>query len=112
MSLNFGKYDQLIDIKSFAEISNGNGSVTRTFTNLYTNIWAEVTPVGGSESNESDERVANISIDVKVRATGLTLNETMRIIWRGKTYNITSIDEFGSRLKEGLKIRGVAKDND
>jgi hypothetical protein len=36
----------------------------------------------------------------------------MRLTWRGKTFNITSIDEFGARLNEGLKIRAIAKDND
>jgi len=78
MSINFGKYDQRVEILNYTQT----------------------------------QKVANIIIDVDVRATGLTLNETMRMTWRGKTFNITSIDEFGSRLNEGYKIRGTAKDND
>lgn len=108
--INFGKYDQRIVVQSYTESRNADGFAVRTYSTLYT-IWAKVTPSGGTESQESDERVANIIIDVEVRATGLTLNETMRLVWRGKTFQIISIDEFGTRLNEGYAIRAVAKDN-
>ena len=112
MSINFGKYDQLIDIESYTQTRNSSGDAVRSYSTLYGNIWAKVTPSGGTESNQSNEKTASIVIDVEVRATGLTLNETMRIVWRDKTFNIDSIDEFGSRLNEGYKIRAIAKDND
>lgn len=111
MSINFGKYDQRVVIQNYTETQQSDGGVVRVYSTLYT-LWAKVTPVGGSETQQSEEKVANIIIDVDVRATGLTLNETMRMVWRGKTFNITSIDEFGTRLNEGYKIRGTAKDND
>ena len=110
MGINFGKYDQSIVIKSYTETRAADNSVIRAYATLYS-LWAKVTPTGGTESQQSDEKTASIVIDCEVRATGLTLNETMRIVWRGNTFNITSIDEFGSRLNEGYKIRGVAKDN-
>jgi head-tail adaptor len=111
MSINFGKYDQRVEILNYTQTRSSDGGELRVYSVLYT-VWAKVTPVGGSETQQSEEKVANIIIDVDVRATGLTLNETMRMNWRGKTFNITSIDEFGSRLNEGYKIRGTAKDND
>ena len=111
MPINFGKYDQSIVVQSYSQTRAADGSAIRTYSTLYT-LWAKVIPTGGSESQQSEEKVANIAIDVEVRATGLTLNETMRIVWRSKTYNIVSIDEFGSRLNEGYKIRALAKDND
>jgi len=83
MPINFGKYDQRIVIQNYTEVNNGDGSVTRTYSTLYT-LWAMVKPIGGSETQQSDEKVANIVIDCEVRAPGLTLNETMRIVWRGK----------------------------
>jgi head-tail adaptor len=111
MSINFGKYDQRVEILNYTQTRSSDGGELRVYSVLYT-VWAKVTPVGGSETQQSDEKVANIIIDVDVRATGLTLNETMRMNWKGKTFNITSIDEFGMRLNEGYKIRGTAKDND
>lgn len=111
MSINFGKYDQRIVIQNYTETRNSSGDAIRTYATLYT-VWAKVVPFGGTESNQNSEKTASIVIDIEVRATGLTLNETMRVVWRGKTFNIDSIDEFGSRLNEGYKIRAIAKDND
>lgn len=111
MGINFGKYDQQILILSPTSTRDSDGGVSVSYSTLYT-VWAKVTPSGGGETQQSSEKVANIIIDCEVRATGLTINETMRITWRGKVFNITSIDEFGTRLNEGYKIRGVAKDND
>jgi SPP1 family predicted phage head-tail adaptor len=109
--INFGKYDQRIEVLTPNGATANDGSPIWAYTKLY-DLWAKVTPVGGAEGQQSDEKVANIIIDVEVRATGLTITETMRLTWRDKTFNITSIDEFGARLNEGLKIRAIAKDND
>ena len=111
MPINFGKYDQTILILTPTSTRDSDGGVSVSFSTLYT-LWAKVTPSGGTETQQSSEKVASIIIDVEVRATGLTINETMRMSWRGNVFNITSVDQFGSRLNEGLKIRGVAKDND
>lgn len=110
MPINFGKYDQQITIQSYAETRGSNGEAVRTYSTLYS-LWGKVIPAGGGESQQGDEKVAGIIIDCEIRATGLTINETMRVVWRSKTFNITSIDEFGSRLNEGYKIRAIAKDN-
>jgi head-tail adaptor len=111
MSINFGKYDQLINVQSFVESENGDGSVTRAFTDLYTNIWSEVSSKSGVENNESDELVAITEMEFKVRLQGLTINKTMRIVWRDNTYSIISILPHGTRLNEVFKIIAVAKDN-
>jgi len=95
MSINFGKYDQRVEILNYTQTRSSDGGELRVYSVLYT-LWAKVTPVGGSETQQSEEKVANI----------------ISMTWRGKTFNITSIDEFGSRLNEGYKIRGTAKDND
>ena len=108
--INFGKYDQSIVIQNYAETRGANGESIRAYSTLYT-VWAKVIPTGGGESQETEEKVASIQINCEVRATGLTINETMRIVWRGNTYNITNIDPFGTRLNEGFLITAVAKDN-
>lgn len=111
MGINFGKYDQKITIQSYTETRGADGSAIRAYSTLYT-VWAKVIPTGGTEVNQSDEKTATRNLDIEVRATGLTLNETMRIVWRGNIYNITEIDEFGTRLNEGYFIKAIAKDND
>lgn len=108
--INFGKYDQQVVIQSYSESRGADGSAIRTYSTLYT-LWAQVIPTGGGESEQSDEKVANINIQVNVRAPGITLNETMRLVWRSKTFDIVSIDEFGTRLNEGYTLNCVAKDN-
>ena len=108
--INFGKYDQSIVIQNYAETRGANGESIRTYSTLYT-VWAKVTPTGGSESQETEEKVATTVINVEVRATGLTINETMRIVWRNKTYNITNTQPFGTRLNEGVFLTAIAKDN-
>lgn len=111
MSINFGKYDQRIVIQSYAETRGADGSAVRSYSTLYT-LWANVVPTGGNEVDQSDEKVGTTMIDVRVRAKTLTLNDTMRIVWRGQTYNITNIQPFGTRLNEGYFLSAVAKDND
>lgn len=96
----------------YTETRGANGGVIRDYSNLIATRWAKVTPVSGGETIESTEKVARILIDVELYAGGLTLDETMRIIWREKAFNITSIDEAGYVLNETLKIRAVAKDNE
>ena len=108
---NIGSYNQRITIQSYSETRAANGGVIRDYSTLATR-WAKVTPVAGGETTESTVKVARILLDIELYAGGLTLNETMRIVWRSKTFNITSIDEAGYVLNETLKIRAVAKDNE
>ena len=110
MSLNFGKFDQKITVSSYSESEGTNGESVRTYSTLYT-LWARITPGGGAETQQSNEKVSNSIIDVEVRAVGLSINETMRIGWDGKDWNITSINRNGTRLKESYLIHAISKDN-
>ena len=109
--LNFGKYDQRIVIQNYSESRGSDGSIIRAFT-TYATVWAKVKPTGGAEGEEANEKTANRIIEVEIRQGSLVIDETMRIVWRGDTYNITSIDDWGVRLRESYKIRAKAKDND
>lgn len=106
-----GKLNQSITIQSYSETDSGNGGVTRGYS-TYATTWAEVKPTGGAESQQNSEKVANIVCQFTFRQGSLSINETMRIVWRGKTFNITSIDEGGYMLNEHWIVRGVAKDNE
>lgn len=108
--MNIGKLDQRIVFQSYSETRSASGGVIRDYS-TYATRWAQVIPKGGGESQEAMEKTARRIADFIVRKNGLTLNETMRIEWRGQVFNITTIDEGGTRLNEYYLIRGVSKDN-
>jgi SPP1 family predicted phage head-tail adaptor len=108
--MNIGKLDQRIIIQSYTETRSASGGVVRDYT-TYAERWCQVLPKGGNEAQEANEKTARRISDFIIRANGLTLNETMRIVWRGETFNITTIDYAGTRLREYYMIRGISKDN-
>ncbi len=109
--MNVGKFNQSITIQSYSETESANGGVARGYS-TYATTWAQVRPIGGAEGQQNSEKVANIVCEFTIRVGSLVLNETMRIVWRGKTFNITSIDEVGMMLNQAVKIRAIAKDNE
>lgn len=108
--MNIGKLDQRIVFQSYSQTKSNNGGVVRNYT-TYATRWAQVMPKGGNETQEAMEKTARRIADFIVRKNGLTIDETMRIVWRGQVFNITTIDEAGTRLNEYYMIRGVSKDN-
>ena len=108
--MNIGKLDQRIVFLSYTETKGANGGVVRDYS-TYATRWAQVLPKGGNEVQEAKEKTARRIADFIVRKNGLTINEKMRITWRGETFDITTIDYAGTRLNEYYMIRGVSKDN-
>lgn len=108
--MEIGKLDQRIVFQSYTETRSASGGVVRDYS-TYATRWAQVLPKGGNEAQEAMEKTARRICDFIVRKGGLTLNETMRIVWRGETFDITTIDPSGLRLNEFILIRGVSKDN-
>ena len=110
MGINIGKYNQRVIVQGFTTSQSASGAVTRAYSTLYT-LWAEVVPTGGSESDQSDEKVASRVAIFRIRKQGVSINEKMRIIWNNQVFDISSIDEFGIGLKVGYEIRGISKDS-
>lgn len=108
--MNIGKLDQRIVFQSYSETRSASGGVVRDYS-TYATRWAQVMPKGGNEGQEAMEKTARRITDFIVRKNGLTIDETMRIVWRSQVFNITAIDEGGTRLNEYYLIRGVSKDN-
>lgn len=108
--MNIGKLNQRIIFQSYAETRAANGGVIRNYTTFATR-WAYVDMRGGNEGQQAEQKTARIPVDFHVRAGGLTINETMRIVWRGLTYDITSIQSEGQMLNQFYIIRGLAKDD-
>ena len=109
---NIGSLNQRIVFTAPTSTQDEVGQQVLTFS-TYAERWANVTPSGGGEAFEGQEKVASIYIDVVVRADGLDLNELMRITWKGKEFNILSIDEYSLTTgnQNGFLIKGKAKDS-
>ena len=108
--MNIGKLDQRIVFLSYSQTRSATGGVINDYS-TYATRWAQVMPKGGNETQEALEKTARRIADFIVRKNGLTIDETMRIEWRGQVFDITTIDEGGTRLNEYYMIRGVSKDN-
>jgi SPP1 family predicted phage head-tail adaptor len=110
MSINIGTFNQRVTFQTYTETKSSNGEVIRTYADLIT-VWANVRNLYGSEQMQADEKTAVRGNEFRVRTPGVTIDETSRIVWRGETFNITSIDRFGQQMNEIYIIRGISKDN-
>lgn len=110
MGINIGKYSELVTILARTETQSASGAVSYSFASTG-QVWAEVVPTGGTESNQSDEKTANRVVKFRIRKQGVTINEKMRLRWNGLEWDINSIDEFGTRLNVGYEIRAISKDS-
>lgn len=93
-----GKMSERITFQAYSETSNGAGGFTKTWENLSSvpSVWAHVAPKRGIEAFLEDRVNASAMYVFTIRQRS-DLNETMRIQWRGETYNIRSIMREGPR---------------
>ena len=71
---------------------NENGFETKDYKDLKT-VWAKVTNLHGKEYFEAAAIQKEKTVKFIIRAIE-GLDETMRILFQGKTYNITFIDNI------------------
>ncbi len=99
--INIGSLNQRVVLKQKTSAQDALGQQVWIFS-TYATVWANVIATGGGESTEANEKTANRFIEVLIRASGLTLNETMRLTWNGDDWNIVSINEY--QLTNGSKV--------
>ena len=109
MGVSIGKLRERIEIYSLTSTKDAYGQSVPTYSLLYTR-WASYKSLNGSEGFESNEKTARRYAEFVIRVLDTTINETMRIVFRSQTFNITSIGE--DEYKEYYKIVAVSKDND
>ena len=104
-----GKLKERIEIWSYSETKDSYGQPIRSYSKLY-DRWSSYKSLNGSESFETKEKTARRFAEFKIRQQGTTIDETMRIKFKGDFYNITSIgrDEYNSHYI----ILATGKDND
>lgn len=107
--MNPSKLDRRITIQAKATTLDVNGDRIDTWTNLYTNIAANVKPAGGREM-VAEHRMFETSAAVFTTRYYSDVTQQHRILYNGKTYNISSINEIGRH--DGLLITAEASNNE
>lgn len=102
-STNPGKYRQRLTIQSRQDVRQPNGGYKPQWVDLFTNVGAEVLTGAGSEPIAAD---AKQSKDVaRINFPWLPgIESTMRILFEGKVYDITSL-EGDSTLRREIRLR-------
>jgi SPP1 family predicted phage head-tail adaptor len=74
-------------------------------------VWAQVEPLSGVELFRSQQLGAKVDTRFRIRwpgaDAGITPDETLRILYEGRYYDIRSVLELGRR--EGLEIMAEAR---
>lgn len=103
-----GNFDRLINIEKFTRIIGGYGEGSKSWSSLYTNVWAELTYQSGAEGVENDQIVATNEVFFRIRYLS-SIDESCRIIYGGEYYNISWIQVEGRN--KYLKFKAEKADN-
>jgi SPP1 family predicted phage head-tail adaptor len=107
--MNPSKLDRRITIQAKTTALDVNGDRMDTWTNLYTNIAANVKPTGGREM-VAEHRMFETSSAMFMTRYFSDVCQQHRILYNGKYYNITSVNEIGRH--DGLLITAEASNNE
>jgi SPP1 family predicted phage head-tail adaptor len=100
--MNVGKMDSRITIQTLVESADAIGYLAQSWTDLAT-VWADVTPVSGTEVVRSERKVASRSARFYIRYRS-DITPKHRISYDGEFYEIRYLREVGR--SEGLEILG------
>jgi SPP1 family predicted phage head-tail adaptor len=110
MGVAIGKLRERIEIIAYSGSSKDEYGQPIRSPYTYATLWASYRSLNGSEVVESKERTARRFAEFKIRAQGVTIVETMEVIYKGMTFSITSVAE--DEYQDYITINGVSKDND
>jgi SPP1 family predicted phage head-tail adaptor len=110
MGVAIGKLRERIEIMAVSNSSKDEYGQPISSYVSYATVWASYRSLNGSEVTESKERTARRYAEFKIRAQGVTIVETMEVVYKGMTFSITSVSE--DEYKNYITIQGVSKDND
>jgi SPP1 family predicted phage head-tail adaptor len=99
--------DRRITLERYGVAYNSDNEPTEAWAALAT-VWASATPVSDGERVRAAEVGATISMRFQIRysAAVADLSPKDRIVYDGRTFDITNIKEIGRR--EGLEISAAA----
>ncbi|RMD51895.1 head-tail adaptor protein [Candidatus Parcubacteria bacterium] len=106
MALAAGRLDRKISIEKPTVTQDANsGEVTHTWT-LVQKVWAQVTPIRSKEKFLFPRELGVLTNKFTIRYLS-GIDETYRIVYDGKNWDILSIEEIGRN--EGLVIVAEVK---
>ncbi len=104
--MNISKQDRKIVIEDRdTTVTNNIGEKVPTPWTTFLTTYAKVQGAGGREQLEADKDTATVKRRFKIRFFA-GIDETMRIVYDGKNYDIESIQELD---REGLWITATYK---
>lgn len=102
--MNIGRLDRKIVIESYTETKNEYGESVGDYSTYHT-CFAHVQKAGGNEREEGQKKTATNKVKFKIRFFD-GIDETMRVVYNGKYYDIREIQELG---REGLWLTAQRK---
>jgi SPP1 family predicted phage head-tail adaptor len=102
--MNLGRLDRRIDIESWTWVANSQGEKVATYS-VFHAAFAHVQKAGGNEREEGQKETATNKVKFKIQFFD-GIDETMRILYNSKYYDILEIQELG---REGLWITANRK---
>lgn len=94
--ITIGELDRQVILQTMTEVQDDFGAPVKTWA-TYRTVWAKVDEGGGSEVINTGQLQSSFSLSVTIRYDS-AVNETMRVVWKGENYRITSIKEVQRRM--------------
>ena len=107
MAVGIGQLDRRITISSYTAAKDEYGQDVKTFSTLIS-CWAKVAVMGGSEGQQDQQELSIRNVEFIVRYYS-SINESCRITYDSKVYDIVNISEIGRR--NYLKIMATLRTN-
>lgn len=106
--MNPGDLRHRVTLQKYVETTDEDGFITQTWQNIAT-VWASVENLYGREYWEAAaiQKENTVKFTIRYRAD---IDQTMRIVFGGKIYNIVSVDniKYRNKLIE-IKARELAQ---
>lgn len=94
-AVNVGQLRHRVEVQSYAELQDTVGQPIKTWA-TYSLRWARLRDLRGRELFAAQEKFALAAVEITMRYF-VGLNETMRILHKGKAYNILHVDDVEFR---------------
>ena len=109
---DLGQMDELISVRQYSRAADATGGWVETASYLAEDIWAKVEHTARSDEGmrgEDQQIVAYRIVRFTFRNFWDTLDEKMRIVWRGDEYDIHNI-EYGGKSRF-VTVEAEKRDN-